>query len=239
MIPEYDETALDRLEKIYLLYAKTLEDRAGENKAACGKGCSWCCTCNVVLTSLEAAFLVNRLDKQGQKRAKKNLADRVAKKRYIPLLTTNAFAKACVDGGEVPEEENDPLWGQCPLLEDGVCTVYPFRPFGCRAMMSETPCRRAGFARMPPLVLTLNNIFLQYIEHLDLGGVTGNLSDLLLLFFDIAALGKEDFHQKKALVKNLSSQAKIILNAEIPVLLVPPEHRAAAGPVIRQITALT
>ena len=239
MIFEYDEKALDRLGKIYELYSKVMEERGGNEKAACAEGCSSCCTCNVTLTSLEAAFLADRLDSQGQERAAGKLAARFPEKRYIPLLTTNGFARACMSGNEVPEEENDPSWGECPLLEDGLCTVYPYRPFGCRAMMSEILCSRAGYAQMPPLVLTLNNIFLQYMEQMDVKGVTGNLSDLLLLFLDSKDLGGKNSDRKKKLAREWKTQGKIIQNSKIPVLMVPPEHREIAGPVIRQITALT
>ena len=239
VIFEYDKKALDRLEKIYELYARVMEERGCSERAACAEGCASCCTCNVTLTSLEAAFLADRLDQPGRERAAGNLAARFPEKRYTPLLTTNGFAQACMSGKEVPEEENDPSWGECPLLEDGLCTVYPYRPFGCRAMVSETLCSKAGYARMPPRVLTLNNIFLQSIEHMDIGGVTGNLSDLLPLFLDLKKLDKDDSDRKKKLPEKLKTQGKILRNSKIPVLMVPPEHREMAGPVIRQITALT
>ncbi|WP_033398889.1 YkgJ family cysteine cluster protein [Desulfospira joergensenii] len=229
----YEGKELERLEALYRLYSRIMEETAWAKKAACSKGCSHCCTCNVTLTGLETAFLNDRLGREGQERAAKNLSEKFPRKRYIPLLTTNGFARACMSGREVPEEENDPGWGRCPLLDKDLCTVYEYRPFGCRAMISDILCGKEGFAQMPPLVLTLNNIFLQYIEHLDSRGVTGNLSDMmgLVLLSGNPEQGSGSGHEK--------SEGKVIRNSRIPALMVPPEHREIMGAVIEKITALT
>ena len=210
----------EKLKKIYQLYEKTLAD----TKGVCHQGCADCCTCNVILTSLETKFLVQSLDSGSLAQMKQRLEKKIPPKRYIPKMTTNQFASYCLSGQEIPEEENDPDWGRCPLLEDDCCTIYPSRPFGCRSMMSDVYCKETGFAQVPPLALTITNIFLQYIEHLDFQGFSGNLSDML-------PLSLENFGNFE---KN-----HCIKNRKMAVLLVPPEHRTAVAPLLKQMAALT
>nr|NJM04649.1 hypothetical protein [Desulfobacula sp.] len=175
------EAGVALLKRTYDLYHETLAGLDAE--PVCREKCACCCTCNVTLTSLEAGFLMDSLGDE----KKKDLLSRIEQKfpvaRYIPRMTTNGFARLCMEDREVPEEENDPAFGVCPLLEDDLCTVYEARPFGCRALLSEAHCGREGFARVPPLVLTLNTLFLQVIEHLDQDGFSGNLSDMAAFFF--------------------------------------------------------
>ncbi len=222
---------VNTLGALYALYERALEkilklEGAGP---ACRQGCAGCCTCNVTVTSLEVEFLFLRLGSQAKQRVVKKVKDNFPEKRYIPALTTNGFVQACMSGQETPEEENDPLWGQCPLLENNLCTVYESRPFGCRAMMSEVSCEKTGYARMPPRVLTLNNIFLQYIEQMDQPGVFGNLSDMILLFSEAGYTRPDPDRTGRHFIRN----------QKIPVLMIPPEDRAAMAPVVREITALT
>ncbi len=222
---------LNKIETLYGLYERTLDkilnlDGAG---AACRQGCAGCCTCNVTVTSLEVAFLFSRLCSREKDKVAQKVKDNFPEKRYVPALTTNGFVQICMSGREAPEEENDPLWGQCPLLENNLCTVYESRPFGCRAMMSGVACERAGYARMPPRVLTLNNIFLQYIEQMDQSGIFGNLSDMILLFSDVGYTRPDPARPGRHFIRN----------RKIPVLMIPPEDRNAMAPVIREITALT
>jgi len=209
-----------KLNQIYHLYEKVLAD----THVVCRQGCADCCTCNVILTSLETRVLVQSLDSGSLAQMKQRLGKKIPPKRYIPKMTTNQFASYCLSGHKIPEEENDPDWGKCPLLEDECCTIYPSRPFGCRNMMSEVYCKDTGFAQVPPLALTITNIFLQYIEHLDFQGFSGNLSDMLPLYL-------ENFGniEKKYCIQN----------RKMAVLLVPPEHRIAVAPLLKQMAALT
>lgn len=209
-----------KLNEIYQLYEKALAD----THMVCRKGCAACCTSNVTLTSLETRFIVQSLDSGRLAQMKQRLEKKIPPKRYIPKMTTNQFASFCLSGQEIPEEENDPDWGKCPLLEDERCTIYPSRPFGCRNMMSDVYCKDTGFAQVPPLVLTITNIFLQYIEHLDFQGFSGNLSDMLPLYLKSSG----DFEKNHC-----------IKNRKMAVLLVPPEHRTAVAPLVKQMAALT
>ncbi|MBA3009922.1 MAG: hypothetical protein KKF12_06550 [Proteobacteria bacterium] len=212
-----------KIQKLYRLYEKTM---AG-TQLMCREGCAGCCTCNVIVTGLETAFLVQSLDSEALAGVKKRLGKNFPAKRYIPKMTTNQFAEVCLSGQDIPEEENNPEWGKCPLLEDDRCTLYPVRPFGCRSMMSQTDCLKTGYAQVPPLVLTITNIFVQTIEHLDHQGISGNLSDMLVHY-----LGLEKYQDSDK--TNLFTK-----NSKIQALMVPPEHRLKVASLLKQIAALT
>jgi len=209
------------LKKIYQLYEKALAD----TKVVCREKCADCCTCNVIVTSLETAFILQSLDTERLADLKQRLKEMFPGKRYIPKMTTNQFAAYCLSGQEIPEEENNPDWGKCPFLEEDRCSLYRVRPFGCRSMMSQVNCDKTGYAQVPPLALTITNIFLQYIEHLDYQGVSGNLSDML-------ALDIKNY-------ENSDTPELFIRNMKIQGLMVPPEHRSAVAPLLKQIAALT
>ncbi len=219
----------DRLNQIYQLY-----DRITASEAlSCGPGCAGCCTCNVILTSLEARCLTGALPSTGRQEILATLTQSFPAKRYIPEVSTNRFAKLCMEDADLPEEENDPKWGKCPLLKNDLCTVYDVRPFGCRAMVSETDCRDTGSAQMPPLILTVNNVFLQAIEHLDRNGYSGNLSDLLQMILS----GKEPTHQDMQ-NHDLKNNRLFIKNEPITYLMIPPEHRDQMAPIVRSLSHL-
>mgnify|MGYP001118782573 CR=1 FL=1 len=219
---------IDRLNHIYHLY----DQITGSAAPACGPGCARCCTCNVTLTSLEARWMTDRLPSPRHQTLLEIITHRFPAKRYIPKISANRFARLCMEDTDLPEEENDPSWGNCPLLENDLCTVYDVRPFGCRAMMSETDCRDTGCAQMPPWILTVNNVFLQAIEHLDQDGYSGNLSDMLLTL-----AGSETTHQG---IHNLSlkDERRFVRNEPIKYLMIPPEHREQMAPIVRNLSHL-
>ncbi|WDP92460.1 MAG: hypothetical protein HUN04_23140 [Desulfobacter sp.] len=226
----FDTRKIDTLEKIYELF----DHAAGGFELACHEGCDDCCTCNVTATSLETSFLFSHLEKNGISHLTSCLETTGSGKRYRPGMTTNGFARATLSGEAVEEEENDPAWGRCPMLEGGRCRIYEARPFGCRSMLSQKPCRETGWADMPPLALSLSTIVLQYIEHLDKDGFSGN-------FLDVAGryLGRERAVYLSFENINDSDTRKIFLrNREIPALMVPPEHRSQAASMIRELNAL-
>jgi hypothetical protein len=161
------------------------------------------------------------------------ITHRFPAKRYIPKMSANRFARLCREDADLPEEENDPSWGKCPLLRNDLCTVYDVRPFGCRAMMSESDCRDTGCAQMPSWALTVNNVFLQAIEHLDQKGYSANLSDMLQLTL---------FDNKLTLqgVQNhtLKNKELFVKNEPIKYLMIPPEHREQMAPIVRNLSHL-
>ncbi len=214
------EPKKDLLGKIYTLYDETIKT----SDFVCKEKCSSCCTCNVTMTSLEANYLFHSLNSREQAGLSLKIKNNFPQKRYIPKMTTNMFAKMCMEGKELPEEENDPLWGKCSLLDDDSCSVYKARPFGCRALLSRMHCKEKGYASLPPLVLTINNLFLQYIEHIDENGLFGNLSDIMTWFVSSQSIqeGKKDF----------------LYNHKMPVLMVPPEHQEKVKPLLEKFNFL-
>lgn len=212
------DSRIQRLGSLYELYDRFI----GETKFACHRGCSECCTCNVTLTSLEVDYIRFLLGARETEviieRVRKNLSI----KRFQPGTTLNGFARACMEGCDVPDEENDPGWGSCPLLSNRVCTIYRVRPFGCRSLVSVGECAVEGVATLSPLILTVNNVFMQYIEHLDCNGVSGNLSDMFL------ALAGDDLPILPITIKNQKMDG----------FMVPPEHRQKVGPLLMEMTRI-
>ena len=118
------------------------------------------------------------------------------------------------------------------LLEDDLCRFYANRPFGCRVLVSTLDCRTNGYARIDPYVLTLNHLFLQYIEHMDPDGFSGNLTDMLGLLLPDKK-GAVDFNGA-----DLSADGRFVKNEPIRMLMVPPEHRKRVRPVLEQLNAI-
>lgn len=177
-------------------------------------------------------YLLHVVAPEEKKDLKTRIKQNFPQKRYIPKMTANMFARMCVEDKDIPEEENDPSWGKCPLLVDDMCSIYDVRPFGCRALMSQVHCREKGYARIPPIVLTINNLFLQYIEHLDQKGFFGNLSDMLTLFLS------DNTIQSFSDPSKITNDGRFLFNEKIAVLMIPPEHREKLRPLLMKLSDL-
>lgn len=217
-----------RLKTLEIIYAAH-EEQMADQALACAKGCATCCTRNVTLTTLEGRRLFHWIAAHAP-----HLMDAVKKDahkpRQIPTYTINGLTDLCMAGQEVPEEPSDPGWGTCPLLSaDGVCQAYDARPFACRSMVSQRRCEADGFAEMDELTLTVNNVLMQYIEHTDDTGLTGNLTDILLLLEDEANRGAHDAETLTPPNENF------VANRPAQVLMVPPPHREAVGKMMQEI----
>lgn len=226
------QTQLDALERIYQRfdqYSRTL-------RVACRKYCAHCCTCNVSMTSLEALYIYRSLEPHKQADIRESAARTASGKRYIPELTWNQMAKMCAEGKEPPEEELDPDWGTCPLLDNAACPIYECRPFGCRCMLSTCDCGNTGYAEIDDYTITVSTVFLQFIEHLDQAGVFGNFADVL------AACGPTGSAAGNgALYPPLSGQAagsRLLANQPISVLLVPPEQQTDIRSLVNDLHAI-
>ncbi|MDA8165681.1 MAG: YkgJ family cysteine cluster protein [Desulfobacteraceae bacterium] len=156
---------------------------------ACRRGCSSCCTRSVTVTGLEAAVLREHLAETGRTGLLAALPS-LAADNHRPRTTTNELAAACLQEIESDGEPESWNFDSCPFLADQVCTIYPARPFGCRAFASLVPCADAGTAEVPPLLLTINTVLLQLIEHLDQGGIWGNLLDVLAVDLETKTNGQ-------------------------------------------------
>jgi Fe-S-cluster containining protein len=214
----YTRKQLDVLENIYALH-DSLTARMG---LACRAGCDLCCTRNVSVTTLEAGLIARHLEKTGQPALLEKIAESQDRPRFQPLTTTNTLAHLCRTGQMPPEETCDPSWRPCPLLTDHRCPIYTARPFACRCMVSTSVCRPGGQAEMEDYQLTLQTVFMQFIEHADATGCTGNLIDLLPLRPVGGRCAKHGF----------------VPNRPIEMLLLPPEHQARGQKIVADLSAL-
>ena len=211
---------------VYDIYEQFLKDFTH----ACKRYCADCCTCNLTMTTLEGFYLLDNLISDN----KSEILERLSispQKRFKPELTFNRIASLYAQGKEVTEEQSDPSWGKCPFLENQECIDYKFRPFGCRCMVSKKYCSETGFAEMDPMVMTVNNVIMQFIEHLDVGGYSGNFTNVLNLLSDekIRKLYQNDLLQ--------GHFDGLISNLPIPVLMVPPEHRKKVEPLLSALNS--
>ncbi|MCA1794959.1 MAG: hypothetical protein LC660_14020 [Desulfobacteraceae bacterium] len=86
---------------------------------------------------------------------------------------------------------------------------------------------------MPPWILTVNNVFLQAIEHLDQNGYSGNLSDMLQMTLSGNDLTHQDMqnHDPK-------NDALFVKNEPINCLMIPPENRERMDPIVKNLSEL-
>jgi Fe-S-cluster containining protein len=211
------------LDHIYRIY----EEDIVSDDTACKRGCALCCTRNVTLTGLEALRIAEHI--RGKPEYRAALRSASEKKRFRPVCTFNQIAEICMRGGDFPEEEMDPAWTPCPLLKNAECSIYPIRPFGCRCMISMRSCAENNYAEMSEFTATINDVFLQYIEHIDAGGCFGNLTDMLLFLED----EKRAADYPRSIPEELPEA--LIPNHPLKVLMVPPEFRGKIRPVLQKL----
>jgi hypothetical protein len=82
-------------------------------------------------------------------------------------------------------------------------------------------------------VVTVNTIFLQTLEHIDAGGCSGNLTDVLLCLSD------EDKRRDYRLNRLECRREGLIENRPLTALMVPPAQRARVSPIIEALRNLT
>lgn len=213
------------LKQIYKIY----DDFVSTLDVACQKYCSRCCTNNVVMTTLEGHLVVENILKNKQSDLFERVETEVSKKRFLPQTTINKIAELCIKGKDLPQEDHTHAEDICPLLTSDECPVYTVRPFGCRCLVSKHDCRQKGYAEVEPFVLTVNHLILQFIEHVDANGFSGNLADVLLF---MASKKNHCSYETKPLE---NSDTLLISNLPINVLMVPPEHRIRIQPILNAL----
>ena len=146
----------------------------------------------------------------------------------LPLL-----AQLCARGDDPPRAEDNRDLPACPLLQNHQCPIYELRPYGCRCLVSRHNCGDKGFAEIDNFVLSVNTVFLQTIEHVDAGGCSGNLVDVL------QTLSIEQ--NRNAYCSNTlhCSANKLIPNQPLEVLMIPPEHRTKMEPILKDLRRIT
>jgi hypothetical protein len=218
-------TILERMVEIY--------DRfVGEFDLACEKYCAHCCTANVTMTTLEGYRILNHLEKTGETHYLETIGRQAHPDRFLPRISINRMADICARDGDPPDEHLNPDAGPCPVLTDASCPLYPVRPFGCRCMVSARNCSRTGFADMDPFILTVNDVFLQHLEHIDAKGFTGNFVDVMQF------LESDENRQNYAAGRLGAAPDGLVANQPVFVLMIPPEHRERIQSVLKQIRSI-
>jgi Fe-S-cluster containining protein len=216
---------LNVLEKIYGLY----DDIVKNMEMACKKYCASCCTSNVTMTTLEGYLITDHMISNAQVDIFKTVQAKISENRFKPKTTFNRLADLCVKGNDPPEENKKHSNKSCPVLKNNLCPIYGIRPFGCRCFMSTHDCGKAGYAEVDPFTMTLNNLFMQFIEHIDSMGYSGNFADVLLLM-----ISKKNQNNYKLNALNHPG-AGFVSNFKINVLMIPPEHRMKVKPVLEEL----
>ena len=192
----------------------------------CRKQCALCCTRNVTITTLEAAAMISAWDGRGFAQWVDLVRPAAEAPRLQPVTTINELAQLCAQDAPIPEGQAVSELLACPFLEHDVCGIYEDRPFACRAMVSLSYCGGLQEAEMPELVLTVNNIIMQYIEAIDAHRFSGNMIDVLLTMSN--ALQRRAYHTRMP----MQLDPGLLVNRPISVLMVPPEHREAIQPLL-------
>ncbi|PID40653.1 MAG: hypothetical protein CR984_02115 [Proteobacteria bacterium] len=216
---------MDRMVEIY-------DDFVGAFDLACEKYCAHCCTANVTMTTLEGFRIIRHMGQSDGLLPLSSIEGLAHPDRFIPQVSINRMADICARDGEPPGESLNPEAGPCPVLTDDLCRLYPVRPFACRCMVSARNCGQTGFADMDSFILTVNDVFMQHIEHIDAQGYTGNLSDVMQF------LSVDENRRRYAAGQINSQPADMVANQPVFVLMIPPEHRERVQPLLEQIRGI-
>jgi Fe-S-cluster containining protein len=213
-LPEIRRALLRALYEVY-------EELTKEYAFACSRECSACCTHNVLATTVEVDLVVDRIAQLNRPDLAARLRQGPRGRRMKPRLTINDLADHCLRREEPPEPINEFDAGPCPLRDEDGCPIYPVRPFACRSLWSSERCEADGQALPASLLVTLNGVFEQLIEDLDVGGLSGNMIDLFVSLSDPPC--RAAYHSGVP----LDHTDDLLANRPNSGLLVPPAHRSA------------
>jgi hypothetical protein len=221
-LPEMRRALLKALYEVY-------EQLIGEYTFACARECSACCTHNVLATSVEVDLVVDHIAQV----QRPDLAERILQgtqgRRMKPRVTINELADYCHRREEPPEPVNDFDAGACPLRDGDGCPIYPARPFACRSLWSKERCTADGEALPDSVLVSLNGVFEQLIEDLDVGGLSGNMVDLFASLSDPPC--RSAYHNGRP----LEPTDDLLVNRPNPGFLVPPAHRSAVMHALQEL----
>ena len=167
------------LHKIYEIFA----DWSRHLPVVCTLGCSACCTQNVTITATEGEEILRFVIAE-------NLTPWLGEKLAQPrshrsaTMTTNDFARACLECQETDPGDNDNS-SPCPFLEENSCRIYPVRPFACRLFASTKRCSSTQPALIPDYYFEAAVAVTQLVEHLGQREYWGNMLDVLPSLLDI------------------------------------------------------
>lgn len=198
---------------------------------ACHPGCSICCTRNVTMTAVEGELILRYIRR---KKLEQQFAERLQSARppKRPKMTTNDFARACLQGKTYDFEEPSPE-EKCPFLENDLCMIYPVRPFVCRMMISRHQCEKGRAASLSDSYLAAATAVMQIIEHLGQKEYWGNMLDILPALCDIS----EHHTIASCLNKVMMMEARIrTLTAKpLPGFLFTEEEEQTVVPLLQTI----
>jgi Fe-S-cluster containining protein len=100
---------------------QTIAANPPRQEIACRKGCAHCCHLYVSATAPELLAIAEHVSKWPEER-RAGLIERLDR----ALQVTRGLSPV----------ERVRLSHPCPMLEDGLCSIYPVRPLGCRAYAS-------------------------------------------------------------------------------------------------------
>lgn len=219
-------------EKVLLGIYKEFDKWVDED-LACKKGCSICCTQNVVITAVEGE-LIHRFVREHDKMEWFAAKFQQKAQTRRPELTTNGFAASCLQGNDV-EPDSYGSSEPCPFLEDGCCSIYEVRPFSCRCFASTEICRPGVSALIGERYLSASTAVMQIIEHLGQGEFIGNMIDVLLALCGIP----ENRKYFELLPASMSDQglANVVKALPLPGFLLLEEEMEKVGPLLNTIFA--
>ena len=217
------------LDQIYAIYDEFTESL----DLACRKYCDHCCTSGVILTTLEGYKIVDGLNPLSAEGVIGEIRLALEIDRFRPRITTNRLAKLYADGIDVQEDNVGSPIPSCTILSEHLCPIYELRPFGCRCLVSRHNCGSIGYAEVDDFVLSVNTVFLQTIEHVDAGGCSGNLIDILWTMAD--GKKREDYCN---LALHCSAN-RLIPNEQLEVIMIPPEHRKKMEPILEKLQQIS
>ena len=188
----------------------------------CHRGCSLCCTQNVMITAVEGQLIYNYVRRENREQW---FAEKLQLSRPASMVkwTTNGFARICLaEQEDYGEEEQQVHTGICPFLEENCCPIYEVRPFSCRSFASTRDCMETGTAQLSERLVAVNTVTLQLLEHLGQRGYWGNMLDVLLALANHP--GNEVVRQHIRDDAIIQTAIKTTLTAEpIPGFLLTPE----------------
>lgn len=216
-----DAQAVAVIEKIYRLYAS----RVSGLDLACHRGCAACCTRNVTMTAFEGELILrgiyaeDRLEWFMECLQTPGMIGR-------PVQTTNQWAEACLEGLMPDNGEPEHILEPCPFLDrKQACTIYELRPFSCRCFGSTVDCATSGTASQPDILMEINTVTLQILEHLGRGNWWGNMLDVLPVL-----INRNRSDQEREQGGKIQERMTYLRRARpLPGFLVMPDQQAAVG----------
>jgi len=215
------------LETIYTIFT----DWNSSKNVACCKGCAACCTQNVTMTALEGELILRFIHEADMD---KWFAEKlqVNRPQHRPKMSTNDFARACLQGRgvEFGEVSNQAL---CPFLKENVCQIYPARPFSCRMMISAKTCSTDQPALIPEHHLAASTALSQIIEHLGQKEYWGNMLDILPALCDISEHSTTAQHLNTTIM--MQARMQTLTAKPLPGFLFTEDEDQTVSPLLNRI----